>query len=255
MLRIEDADRVRLITLDRPDALNAFNNELYRAAREALEEAATRPDVGAVVVTGAGRAFSAGQDIAEMGEIASGDEPGFPAFIDTVIAFPKPLLAAVNGLGVGIGFTLLAHCDLVLIASDARLRTPFTTLGVAPEAASSVLFPAAMGWQAAAHVLLTSDWIDAETAVQTGIAWRRCDSDVLLAETLAVARHIASRPLSSVMATKELMVAGRIDAVRAARAREDFVFARLIGSPENVEAITAFFEKREPDFARLVDRG
>jgi enoyl-CoA hydratase/carnithine racemase len=253
MLRIEDADRVRLITLDRADALNAFNNELYRAAREALEEAATRPDVGAVVITGAGRAFSAGQDVAEMGEITTGDEPGFPGFIDTVIAFPKPLLAAVNGLGVGIGFTLLAHCDLVFIASDARLRTPFTTLGVAPEAASGVLFPAVMGWQAAAHVLLTNDWIDAETAVQTGIAWRRCDSDVLLVETLEVARRIASRPLSSVMATKELMVAGRIDAVRAARAREEAAFARLIGSPENVEAITAFFEKREPDFAKLVD--
>lgn len=253
MLRIEDADRVRLITLDRPDALNAFNNELYRAAREALEEAATQPDIGAVVITGAGRAFSAGQDIAEMGEITTGDEPGFPAFIDTVIAFPKPLLAAVNGLGVGIGFTLLAHCDLVFIASDARLRTPFTTLGVAPEAASSVLLPAVMGWQAAAHVLLTSDWIDADTAVQTGIAWRRCESDALLAETLAVARRIASRPLSSVMATKELMVAGRIDAVRAARAREDAAFGRLIGSAENVEAITAFFEKREPDFIKLVE--
>jgi enoyl-CoA hydratase/carnithine racemase len=182
-----------------------------------------------------------------------GDDPGpgFPRFIDTVAAFEKPLLAAVNGLGVGIGLTVLLHCDVVLIARGARLRAPFVPLGVVPEAASSLLMPAVMGGQRAAVALYTGEWISADDAVACGLALRVVEPDALLAETLDLADRIARMPVSALVETKRLVVAGRIDAVRAARAREDKVFARMVGAPANLEALSAFLEKREPDFRKL----
>ncbi|MCZ7526381.1 MAG: enoyl-CoA hydratase-related protein [Acidimicrobiia bacterium] len=255
MLRIDDRDRVRLVTLDRPERLNAFDRALYRAVTDALSEAAERSDLAVAVLTGAGRAFSAGVDLAELVDPrpGPGDDPHpFAGFVDTLASFPKPLLAAVNGVGVGIGLTLLPYCDLVLIAKGARLRAPFAVLGVAPEAASSYLLPRAMGSQRAAHALFTAEWIDAEDAVESGLAWKACEPDELLDETLAVARRIAAMPVESLVETKRLLVAPRLEAVRAAREREDAAFARLIGTAAQVEAVTAFFEKRPPDLAEGV---
>ena len=269
MLRTEDHDRVRLLILDRPEALNAFNGALYDAGREALLAAAADDDVAVVVITGEGRAFSAGQDLLEMAELASqpglgaeggeGDASasavsGFPGFVDALESFPKPLIAAVNGLGLGIGFTMLAHCDLVYIAEGARLKTPFTSLGVAPEAASSYLFPVRMGWQRAARILFTSDWISAEEAVEVGIALKVCAPDGLLPETLELAGQIARMPISSLVTTKRVMLDAQLPHVREARERENAAFATLMGSPANIEALTAFAEKRDPDFASVDDR-
>lgn len=257
-LLVDDADRVRLLTLNRPDALNAFDTPLYDACAAALHDAAARDDIACVVLTGTGRAFSAGQDLGEMARLdtaAGGDGGagghGFPRFIDTVATFEKPLLAAVNGIGVGIGFTVLLHCDLALIADGARLRAPFVPLGVVPEAAGSLLMPAVMGAQRAAAALYTGDWLSAADAVAAGLALRVVAPDALVAETLELARRIARMPVASLVATKRLVIAGRIDAVRAARAREDDAFATMVGGPANVEAITAFLEKRDPDFSRM----
>lgn len=253
-VRVEDRDRVRLLVLDRPQALNAFNDALYDAVRDALEEAARRPDLAVVVVTGAGRAFSAGQDLDELAsppEHTDGAPHGFRPFMETLESFPKPLLAAVNGIGVGIGLTMLLHCDLVWMAREARLRAPFVRLGVTAEAGSTFLLPARVGWQEAAHILYTSDWIDAERAVAAGLAWRAVSGERLLDETLEVAARIAAMPLPSLVETKKLLLAGRLEAARAARAREDRVFARLAGGPANREAIAAFRERREPDFRKL----
>jgi enoyl-CoA hydratase/carnithine racemase len=259
VLRVEDQDRVRLLTLDRPQNLNAFSNELYHAVNDALVDAAARDDVAVVVITGTGRAFSAGQDLGEMARLGGTDDRargaaaghGFGPFMDTLSTFPKPLLAAVNGLAVGLGLTMLAHCDLVLVADDARLRAPFVSLGVVPEAASSALLPAAMGWQAAAHAFFTAAWIDAQQAVGTGIAWARFPGDKLLDETLELARAIAAMPIVSLVKTKELMRAARGSMVADARRREDAEFARLTGGPANREALAAFLEKRAADFTRL----
>ena len=127
-LLVDDTDGVRLITFNRPEKLNAFDNALYHAGGDALDDALARDDIKCVVFTGAGRAFSAGQDLAEMAAIDPDDRMssdlghGFPRFLDTAAAFEKPLLAAVNGLGIGIGMTLLLHCDLALIADTAELR-------------------------------------------------------------------------------------------------------------------------------------
>jgi enoyl-CoA hydratase/carnithine racemase len=254
-LRSEDHGRVRLLTLDRPEALNAFDNALYHATATALRQAAECHDVACVVITGAGRAFSAGQDIGEMSQIdpASGEatEHGFTSLFDALSTFEKPLVVAVNGAGVGIGMTMLLHADLVVMAEHARVRVPFTALGVAPEAASSYLLPAVVGSQAAAWALYTSAWVSAREALDWGLAWRVVPGDALLHEALEIAGEIAKMPTSSLVATKRLVLDARADLVRAANVREQQAFQRLLGGPANVEALTAFLEKREPDFAGL----
>jgi enoyl-CoA hydratase/carnithine racemase len=231
VIRTEDAEGIRLLTLDRPEALNAFDSALYRAAGDAIAAARLDDDVKVLVVTGAGRAFSAGQDLKELERLAAGEqvESGFPVLLDALCDFDKPLVAAVNGAAVGIGFTMLAHCDLVIVAERARMRTPFAELGVAPEAASSLLFPRRMGWQRAAHVLFTSAWLDAAQAVEYGIALERVPDDEVLDRALALARQIATAPLGSLRAIKGTMLAGQRDEILAARAREDVAFAALLG--------------------------
>lgn len=254
VLRVEDVGRVRLLTLDRPKALNAFNDDLYDAVREALADASASPEVAVVVITGEGRAFSAGQDLGELEHPRrheDGARHGFPPFIEALEAFPKPLVAAVNGIGVGIGLTLLPHCDLVLIADGAKLRAPFVSLGVTAEAGSTYLLPTTIGWQETAHLLYTAAWIDAKQAVELGIAWRSFPRERLLEEAMQVADEIAAMPIASLIATKKLLLDARLGSVRAAREREIVVFNRLAGGPANQEAIAAFREKRKPDFSRL----
>jgi enoyl-CoA hydratase/carnithine racemase len=230
-VQVEDRGAVRLLTLDRPGALNAFDSPLYRAAGAALTAARDDDGVKVAVLTGAGRAFSAGQDLDEMARLAAGEavESGFPVLLAALETFDKPLVAAVNGVAVGIGFTMLPHCDLVLAAEDARFRTPFAEMGVPPEAASSVLFPARMGWQRAAEVLFTSPWLSAAEAVECGIALRVVPAASLLVEALALAARIATAPLPALRAIKATMLAGRADAVSSARAREEEAFARMWG--------------------------
>ena len=228
---VADHDGVRLLTLDRPQALNAFDSPLYRATGAALDAARTDDGVKVVVLTGAGRAFSAGQDLDEMARLAGGEpiDSGFPVLLDALQAFDKPLIAAVNGAAVGIGFTMLPHCDLVLAAETARFRTPFAEMGVPPEAASSLLFPARMGWQRAAEVLFTSPWLSAAEAVDCGIALRVVTPERLLADAVDLAAAIAAAPLVALRAIKATMLAGRAEAVAAARAREEATFARVLG--------------------------
>jgi enoyl-CoA hydratase/carnithine racemase len=252
-LIVEESDGVLLVRFHRPAQRNAFNNRMYDELRDTLAEAQSRKEVRAVVVTGTGQAFSAGQDLSEMASPPTGDEAphGFGPFMDRVCGFDKPLLAAVNGVGVGIGLTLLLHCDLVFIAEGARLRAPFVTLGVVPEAASSYLLPLLVGFRKAVEVLYTADWIDAQRAVELGIANRQCGPEELLPMALDAARRFAKQPPEALRHTKRLLLATREEALRAARQREDQAFAVRVGSPENREAIRAFFEKRAPDFTKL----
>jgi enoyl-CoA hydratase/carnithine racemase len=229
-LHIDDADGVRLLTFDRPDALNALDQDLWYALTDALRDAATDDDLRCAVITGKGRAFTAGQDLAEMADPAAfaDREPGYQVLMPVLESFPKPLLAAVNGVGVGIGLTILPHCDLVLISTEARLKAPFISLGVTTEASASVLLPATMGWQRAAELLYTERWLTADDAVEVGLALRTVAPDRLLEETLELARHIGALPLGPLMATKRLMLAGRAEAVQAARERELAAFEPLV---------------------------
>jgi enoyl-CoA hydratase/carnithine racemase len=242
VIRIDDRDGVRLLTLDRPDALNAFDTPLYRATADAMAAARADDTVKVLVITGEGRAFSAGQDLKEMARLAAGEEieSGFPYLLEALESFDKPLVAAVNGVAIGIGFTMLPHCDLVLVADTARFRVPFAELGVPPEAASSLLFPERMGWQQAARVLFTSDWIDAREAVELGIALSSHPPAELLDAAMALAARIATAPLAALRAIKRAMLAARADAVTAARAREEAAFAELLSSTATVAALDEF---------------
>jgi enoyl-CoA hydratase/carnithine racemase len=262
VISVDDAERVRLITFRRPHARNAFDSEMYAAVADALDEAATRDDLAVVVLTGEGTAYSAGQDLAEMGRLGKlgdrdgdtqeeADEHGFRRFIAAIETFPKPIVAAVNGVAVGVGTTMLPYCDIVLASRTARFRLPFASLGVVPEAGSTYTLPVVMGWRAAAHAFFTAEWFDADAALDCDLVSRLCEPEELLAEALEVARVIARMPIVSLVETKRLLLVTRIDEARAARAREEDVFTRVTGAPANREAISAFLEKREPDFTSL----
>jgi len=249
LVRIDDTNRVRTLTLNRPGALNAFSEALYDATTIALKDAAADPGVSVVLLTGAGRAFSAGNDLVEMQEMVTNPEYqmgeyGFPGLIETLTAFPKPLICAVNGVGLGIGATILGFADLAFMSTTARLKCPFTSLGVASEAASSYLLPRLMGRQNAAWLLLSSEWVSAEEALRMGLVWRVCEPGDLLPEARRHAEIIASRPLSSLMAVKLAMVEPTRAATVAASQRESGQFAELLGGAANADALSAFVGRK-----------
>ncbi len=255
MLQIEDQGRVRLLTLDRPEALNAFNEALYDALTDALADARSDTSVAVVVLTGNGRAFSAGTDLLELAGIRDGSTQrgrhGFPGLVDELVEFPKPLICAVNGIGLGIGATITGLADLVLMSSAARIKCPFSSLGLAPEAASSTTFPTLLGRQNATWALMSSEWMSADECLAMGLVFKVCPPDELLPTALAHAATLASKPISSLIEIKRLLVEPGREAIRSARERENAAFARLLGSPANIEALKAFAEKREPDFASV----
>jgi enoyl-CoA hydratase/carnithine racemase len=251
---LEDAtgtDGVRVITFNRPEMRNAFDSAMYREVTQALRDADRDESVGAVVLTGRGSAFSSGQDLGEMAAIATGTATegaglGFMELIETLTQLSVPLLAAVNGVAVGLGFTILAHCDVVLVDASARLRVPFAELGVPAEAASSVLFPARMGWQQAARLLLTSDWVTAHEAVDLGMALQVCPDGTALTETVALAARIAAHPRPATRAITRLLRAGQQDLIRAANQREQAAFAQLLGGAADAGALAEFAARDTP---------
>ena len=244
MLLTQDRERVRLLTFNRPDRANAFNEELYHATAVALRDAADDPDVAVVLLTGAGRAFSAGNDLKEMqariadSSINTGSH--FSTMISALTELPKPLICAVNGLGLGIGTTILGYADLVFMSSAARLKCPFTSLGVAPEAASSYLLPQLIGRQNAAWLLLSSEWIDAAEALRMGIAWKVCEPDDLLPEARRHAEILASRSIPSLMAVKQTIVDPYRPGIAEATERENAHFMDLLGGVANAAALAEF---------------
>jgi enoyl-CoA hydratase/carnithine racemase len=248
-LQIADENRVRTLTLDRPDALNAFNEALYEATANAIRAAAADPEVAVVLLTGNGRAFSAGNDLKEMQ--ARITDPAmattgshFSSMIEALADFPKPLICAVNGLGVGIGTTILGYADLVFMSSEARLKCPFTSLGVAPEAASSYLLPQLVGRQNAAWLLMSSEWVNADEALRMGLVWRVCEPDELLPEARRHAEILAARPIPSLMAVKQTITEPSRPGIEAATERENAHFAELMGAAANADALAAFTDKR-----------
>ena len=257
---VADTERVRVITFNRPESANAFNERMYHNAAEALREAAGDDAVSVVVLTGAGRTFCGGTDLHEMAGAVpdGGSEPptdaagpgpgpessrGFTTFVGALSTFPKPLLAAVNGAGVGLGLTMLAHCDIVMVSERARLLAPFTAMGVAPEAASSYLLPRRMGRQHASHYLFASEWISAQDAVDTGLALAVCDADQLMPETLALAKQIASKSLPSLMATKRLLLESEREGIVRASELEGAAFAELLRLPNARDGVLGQLSK------------
>jgi len=266
----EQQDGVLLLTLNRPQKKNAFDDAAWLAFASALDEARADPEVAVVVVAGGGKDFSAGVDLSSFrGPLADAPPPDardggaaagaigktpFGRCLDAVVAFDKPLLAAPRGVGVGFGATFLFHCDVVYAGESLRLRLPFVSLGLVPEAASSYLLPAAIGAQRAAELFYTAEWIDAARALETGIVARVFPDDAVLDATLAKAREIAKHPVGSLQATKRCLKAVQAASIAVAREVEDAGMAKQAGSPENIEAVMAFFEKRPPDFRKARGR-
>ncbi len=250
ILQIDDQNRVRTLTLNRPDVLNAFNEALYEATAEAVQQAAEDPDIAVVLLTGTGRAFSAGNDLKEMQARITDPEMAnqgshFTTMIDALTRFPKPLICAVNGVAVGIGTTILGYADLAFMSSTARLKCPFTSLGVAPEAASSYLLPQLIGRQNAAWLLMSSEWVSAEEALAMGMVWKVCEPDDLLDEARRHAEILAARSIPSLIAVKQSIVEPIRPDIAAATVRENAHFAELLGGQANAAALADFTAKRD----------
>lgn len=220
---------VRTLTLNRPDRLNAFTAPSYRLLASLLDDAAADDDVAVVLLTGAGRAFSSGVDLKELAT-ADAAEVGsaFDLLLDALLEFPKPLVAAVHGVAVGIGFTLLLHCDVVLVADDARLRAPFTELGTAPEGGSSWLLAHVVGAQRASELILTSRWLEAGEAVDWGLAAQSCSPDALTQRASELAAEISTHAPAATQAAKRLLRHARMEPVRAALGRERDAASELL---------------------------
>jgi enoyl-CoA hydratase/carnithine racemase len=243
-IRIEDAGGVRVVRWEREDALNAMSLEMWDGTRDALDSAAG-DDIRCIVLTGSGRAFNVGQDLGEMADPRQADETrGYRGVMRALQDVRVPLIAAVNGLAVGFGVTLLPWCDIVLVSESARFRVPFVSLGVTTEAASSVTLPEIMGPQAAAHFVLTGEWLSATDAVATGLAWRAVPGDALDDEARTLAAQLAAQPPESLRTTTGLLREERRIRWALALERENAAFARLAGSEENLAAIERFFSRQ-----------
>lgn len=250
-LTITTQDGVRTVLLDRPDALNAFSQQLMDELAQAFLDAAEDEAVRVLLLSGAGRAFSAGADLSEMGRKLPKPVHGFDGLLDAIIEFPKPFVLAVNGVGAGIGATIAGLADVGFIARSARLRCPFSALGLTAEAASTVTFPRLMGRQQASWFLLSSQWWDAQRCVDAGLFMALCEDDALMATAFEHAQTLAQLPLASLIKTKSLLMEPIREEMKAAARRENEGLAELAGGPANREAVAAFAEKRQPDFQKM----
>lgn len=245
---------VARIQINRPEKKNALTLAMYDAMSKALLAAEADPAVRVILLAGADSCFTAGNDLGDfLDNPPSGEESPVFRFLKTLIAAQKPVLAAVHGVAVGIGVTMLLHCDLVWAGPSARFQLPFVNLGLTPEAASSLVLPQLMGHRRAAELLLLGETFDAETALAVGLVnGLRADSE-LDDYVLHKAQTLAAKPPTAVRMSKQLMKRWPAEAVRQTMSAEGEIFIARLHSPEAREAMTAFFERRQPDFSRVVD--
>jgi enoyl-CoA hydratase/carnithine racemase len=245
-------DGVLVLTLDRPSKKNALTRAMYRALTDGLSRAAADPEVRVVHLRGEGGSFTAGNDLLDFMEDPPGPEGGpVVDFLRALVAFDKPLLAEVAGAAIGIGTTMLLHCDLVLVADDAKLRMPFSTLGLCPEAGASLLLPQLVGRLRANALLMLADTLSGKEAAAIGLANRAVPADDLPDAARSLALRLAELPLPSLVATKALMRRAHAPALEDVMRAEFAVFSERLRSPEAMEAMQAFFEKRPPDFRQF----
>lgn len=248
---------VRTITLNRVDKKNSITQAMYSTMAEALTSAATDAAVRVVVLQGDATVFSAGNDIGDfLARSQGGADEGLPQhspvfqFLHALADFPKPLIAAVAGPAVGIGTTMLLHCDLVYAGDNAAFSMPFVNLGLCPEAASSLLLPRLMGYQRAAEALLLGEPFMAEAALEVGLVNRVVPPTEVNGVAQAQAAKLAAKPLSALVETKRLMKGGARAEIKAQMVEEGQSFGRMLAEPAAREAFTAFMEKRKPDFSK-----
>jgi enoyl-CoA hydratase/carnithine racemase len=242
--------RVRTLVFNRPAKRNALTVEMYAVLADSLQDAQSRDEIRAVVITGAGDVFTAGNDIHDfVAEPPISDDSHVVHFLKALVAFPKPIVAAVNGPAIGVGATMLLHCDLVLASSSARFQLPFVKLGLCPEGGSSLLLPRLVGLQRASEAILWGEPIDAATAERMGLVNEVLpDGELVAAVALRLAR-LLELPRQAVLAAKELLRAPLRAELGETMAREAAAFQTRLASAEADEAFAAFLEKRKPRFS------
>ena len=249
---VETSEGVRTITLNRPEKKNAFTVKMYEECVAALQSAATDPAVRAVLFAGNGTSFTAGNDLVDfMSNPPTGEDSAVIQFLLTLIDYEKPIVVAVEGNAVGIGVTMLLHCDLVYASETARFTAPFVALGLVPEGASSWLLPLNGGFAKANEALLLGEPFDAKTASDMGLVTRVVAPGELLAFAKSKAARLAQLPAASIRESKKLMRAPHREHAKKVLMEEAVTFAMRLGSPEAAEAFQAFFEKRKPDFTKF----
>jgi enoyl-CoA hydratase/carnithine racemase len=249
---VEKKDRISRIELNRPEKKNALSPEMYAAMAAALLAADADADVRAVLIHGQSGCFTSGNDVRDFLQLerAPGASPA-SGFLRAISGANKPIVAAVGGPAIGVGTTLLLHCDLVYAAPNARLQLPFVPLGLVPEAASSLLLPAMAGYRRAAEMLLLGQAFGADKALAAGIVTEIVPEAELLERGRQAALALAALPPASVRMTKALMKRGSAQAVQDRMTEELELFGERLRSPEAKEALGAFMEKRKPDFSRF----
>jgi enoyl-CoA hydratase/carnithine racemase len=238
---------VLTLTLNRVDKKNSLNASMYANLADALQNASDNPDIKVVLIQGHETVFSAGNDIADfLQQPPANQDSAVFRFLKGIAIFPKPLMASVCGPAVGVGTTMLFHCDLVFAGDNAAFSMPFVNLGLCPEAGSSLLAPQLMGYQRAAEALLMGEPFLVEAALEMGLISRVLPPTEVNAYAQQRARKMASKPLSSLMETKRLMKAAHIPAVLARIQEEAVSFGRMLKEPAAIDAFSAFLDKRKP---------
>jgi enoyl-CoA hydratase/carnithine racemase len=249
---LERAEGVLTIAFNRPDKKNAITSAMYQAMTDALAQAHDDPGVRAIVIRGSAGVFSAGNDLDDfMKAPPTGEHAPVLQFLRSISTAQKPLVASVAGVAVGIGTTLLLHCDLVYAADSATFSLPFTQLALCPEAASSLLLPRIAGYALAAEKLLLGEAFDAHEAHRMGIVNRLLPAQDVDAFAFAQAAKLAALPASSLRVTKMLMRRAGEQEVAERIEEEVAHFGKMLLAPEAREAMTAFFQKRKPDFRQF----
>jgi enoyl-CoA hydratase/carnithine racemase len=261
-IQIKVEDGVQVMRFTRADKKNAFTGPMYNAMSEALDASEKNDAIACHVFIGSGGVFSAGNDINDFlrraQATASGDGKGIPApsleFIKRLPTVTKPMIAAVDGLAIGIGTTMLLHCDLVYATPAASLRTPFLDLGLIQEAGSTITAPARMGYPRAFELICLGEPFSAERALQAGIVNAIVPAEKLEETALKAAKRLAAKPRQALMTSRLLLRKGH-DAISAMMDEEAKAYQTLMSSPEAREAFMAFLEKRPPDFAKARKAG
>jgi enoyl-CoA hydratase/carnithine racemase len=248
----QTADRVARIGLNRPEKKNALTADMYAAMADAVSAAEADPQVRVTLIHGQAECFCSGNDLKDFLERPPhGDNAPVTRFLRALSTATKPLIAAVGGPAVGIGTTMLLHCDLVYATPETRFQLPFVSLGLVPEAASSLLLPMIAGHHRAAELLLLGRPFSAEKALAAGFVTEVIPARELLEYAVDAAMAVAALPPESVRLTKALMKKRQAVLVAEQMAEESQLFRQRLDSPEAKEAMNAFFEKRKPDFSRF----
>ncbi len=252
MIKAETRNRVARIELARPEKKNALTAEMYLQLADALAAADADPQARAILLHGSRDCFTAGNDLADfLKRPPSGESSPTWRFFKTLPSLSKPIVAAVAGPAIGIGTTLLLHCDFVYAASTARFQLPFVPLGIVPEFGSTYLLPLLAGYQRAAELLLLGQPFTAEKAREAGIVTEVLAPESLMAKAEETANALAALPPESLRLTKRLLRSGSETTVKNRIAEEGKMFVERLASPEAKEAMRAFLEKRKPDFSRF----